>query len=201
MEQNSENAVHAILESHFISPTALSILLRTSLSRDDYEAFITERHRTLLEAIENLLIKQRLYLTPQLRELDQRVEGIELELRKEIGSALAADVARLPQHINQKIEERVLAATKKNAAIPQEQFKTLSGRLEFCDLRELQDTILNKALWPQFDMRFANKETLAGKFSQLAELRNGIRHSRSVDEITRMEGEAAILWFEHVLAR
>ena len=31
------------------------------------------------------------------------------------------------------------------------------------------------------------------------ELCNGIRHSRSVDEVTRKEGEAAILWFWEVL--
>ena len=41
-----------------------------------------------------------------------------------------------------------------------------------------------------------NKQTLSAKFGQLAELRNGIRHSRTVDEVTRKEGEAAILWFE-----
>ena len=65
----------------------------------------------------------------------------------------------------------------------------------------LQDTITNKALWHHFEPRFANKETLNAKFSQLAELRNGIRHSRTVDEITRKEGEAAILWFDHVLGK
>ena len=36
---------------------------------------------------------------------------------------------------------------------------------------------------------------------QLAELRNGIRHSRTVDEITRKEGEAAVLWFGEVLSK
>ena len=73
-------------------------------------------------------------------------------------------------------------------------------RVEYCDLRELQDTILSKMLWQGFEKRFANKETLSAKFGQLAELRNGIRHSRSVDEVTRKEGEAAILWFKQVLA-
>ena len=33
------------------------------------------------------------------------------------------------------------------------------------------------------------------------EIRNGIRHSRTVDEITRKEGEAAILWFEQLNGR
>ena len=50
----------------------------------------------------------------------------------------------------------------------------------------------------RFEGRFANKETLGKRFGQLADLRNGIRHSRSVDEITCKEGEAAILWFEQV---
>lgn len=42
---------------------------------------------------------------------------------------------------------------------------------------------------------------LGERVFDLAELRSGIRHGRSVDEITRKEGEAAILWFEHVLRR
>ena len=53
--------------------------------------------------------------------------------------------------------------------------------------------------WPLFESRFGTKEALAAKFDQLAELRNGIRHSRAVGEVVRMEGEAAIVWFKQVL--
>ncbi len=102
---------------------------------------------------------------------------------------------------NQKVEELLQAASKKNAAIDLGQYKNIRRRLEYCDLRELQDVILNKAIWAEFEKCFANKETLMAKFGQLAELRNSIRHSRSVDEITRKEGEAAILWFGQVLQR
>ncbi len=66
---------------------------------------------------------------------------------------------------------------------------------------DLQDTIMNKVLWQQFDGQFVNKETFGRRFGQLADLRNGIRHSRSVDEVSRKEGEAAILWFEQVNGR
>lgn len=97
-----------------------------------------------------------------------------------------------------KIDERLQTAAKKNAALDSERYATLAGKLEYADLRELQDTITNKTLWPCFEGRFANKETLSKRFGQLADLRNGIRHSRTVDEITRKEGEAAILWFEQV---
>jgi hypothetical protein len=201
IKQNGEGAVRGILESHFISPAALAILLRDPFKANDYEAFISERHRMLLEAIENLLIKERLDLSPQLRELDKQVEHIELRLRGRISETLSGDTTRLPPHVNQKAEERILAAAKKNAAIDTGEYKTMGRRLEYCDLRELQDTILNKSLWSEFEKFFVNKETLVAKFSQLAELRNSIRHSRTVDEITRKEGEAAILWFGQVLQR
>ena len=201
IEQNGENAVRSMLESHFISSAALAVLLRDPFTSDDYEAFITERQHTLLEAIENLLIKQRIDLLPSLRELDERVERVELALREQVSVVLEDDADRLPPHVSQKANSRIQAAARKNANIDVDHYRQLTRRLEYCDLRELQDTVLNKSLWPGFENRFANKETLSAKFGQLAELRNGIRHSRSVDEVTRREGEAAILWFEQVLAR
>lgn len=201
IKQNGEGTVRAVLESHFISSEALAILLRDPFTAKDFEAFITERQRTIFEAIESLLIKERLDLSPKLRDLDQQIEDIELALRARIAERLGDEPARLPPHVNQKAEERIQAAARKSAAVDIDQYKRMTRRLEFCDLRELQDTILSKAIWSEFEKCFANKETLMAKFGQLGELRNSIRHSRSVDEITRKEGEAAILWFGQVLQR
>jgi hypothetical protein len=198
---NGESAVRDILESHFISPAALTILLRDPFRPGDFEAFIAERQRTLQEAIENLLVKERLDLPLQLRELDAAVERAELALREVIRVAIGGDPAQLPPHVLQKVEERIQRAAKKNAAFNADFYQTASGKLEYCDLSDLKDIVTAKASWPRFEPRFGNKETLVGKFGQLAELRNGIRHSRTVDEITRKEGEAAILWFEEVLGR
>lgn len=198
---NGEASVRAILESHFVSPAAFDILRRDPFGPDDFEAFLAERQRTLQDAIEDLLIKERLDLPPQLRELDAQVEAVELILRGTIAEALGGDAAGLPPHVLQKIDERLQAAAKKNAALDQNHYQTLVGRLEYADLREVQDAILSKTNWPLFQARFANKETLAKRFDQLAELRNCIRHSRTVDEVTRKEGEAALLWFKQVLGR
>jgi len=196
---SSEGQVRAILESHFISPKAQDILLRDPFGPDDYDTFISERQRTIFEAIESLLIKERLDLSAPLRELDRSVEETELSLRRVIVETLANDTDELPSHVARKLDESIQKAAKKNAAIDVENFHELAARLEFADLRELQEIITSKATWTQFEPRFANKETLDAKFGQLAELRNGIRHSRTVDEITRMEGEAAVLWFREVL--
>jgi hypothetical protein len=199
---NGEPAVRAILESHFVSPAAFDILRRDPFGVDDFEAFLAERQRTLQDAIEDLLVKERLDLSPQLRELDAKVEAVELALRRTIDQAMGGGKAgTLPPHVLQKIDERIQAAAKKNAALDLTYYQTLGGRLEYADLREVQDSIMSRAIWPIFQARFANKEILAKRFDQLAELRNGIRHSRTVDEVTRKEGEAALLWFQQVLAK
>ena len=198
---NGEAAVRGILESHFISPNAQAILLRNPFTANDYEDFILERQRTMQEAIENLLVKERLDLTPQLRELDEKVEHAERALRKTIIDTLNNNVAQLPEHVRVKVEERIRRAAQKNAALDIEQYSNLDGMMEFFDLRELQEAMTAKATWSLFETKFNNKDTLTGKFSQLAELRNSIRHSRTVDEITKKEGEAAVLWFGQVLKK
>ena len=200
IKKNSEAAVRGILESHFISDVALKILLRDPFTPADFEAFIAERQQTFQDAIENLLIKERLDLPPHLRELDEKVEQAELGLRRVVDELLSGTPDAIPPHIAQKIEERILRATKRAAGFDTKFYSTLPGRLEFCDLRDLQEIITAKPLWPHFTSRFPSKEALIGKLDQLAELRNGIRHNRTVDEVTRKEGEAAILWFQKVLA-
>jgi hypothetical protein len=198
--QNGENSVRAILESHFISPEAQAILMRSPFTVDDFDNFISERQRTLQEAIESLLIKERLDLSPHLRELDEKIEEIELGLRERINTVLKGDATRIPSHISGVVGKRVQQALRKNAALNAERYETLEGRLEFFDLRELQGVITNKLLWPDFEPQFRSQGAVNTKFDQLAELRNSIRHSRHAGEVTRMEGEASILWFRQVLA-
>ena len=198
--ENGEAAVLAILESHFISKTALDILLRPSFTPDDYEDFISERHRTLLDGIDNLLIKERLDLPANLRALDASIEEIELALRQVIVDSVQNDPAVLPPHLLANVQDRIQRALRKNAALSADRFGKADGVLEHFDLREVQDTILSKGLWERFAERFKSKEALGQKFSQLADLRNSIRHSRTVDEVTLKEGEASVLWFRKVLA-
>lgn len=57
IKRNGKKAVNEVLEAHFISPAARDILLHDPFTPDDFEAFITERQRTILEAIETLLVK------------------------------------------------------------------------------------------------------------------------------------------------
>jgi len=197
--ESGQDQIRSILESHFISTRAQSILQRDPFTPEDFEAFIAERQRTIQDAIEDLLIKERIDLEPRLRELDEKVEQTEMALRKLIEGALGNETDQLPQHVGNKISERIHRALRKNASLDADYLSSMAGMLEYADLRELQDIILNKSLWQTFSTAFGNKESLIAKMDQLAELRNGIRHSRSISEITRKEGEASLLWFKEVL--
>lgn len=197
---NDKQQVREMLASHFISEKAFDILLRDPFKVDDFEAFIAERQRTIQDAIETLLVKRRIDLPVALRELDAGLERVELSLREVTRFGLEDDISLVPSSVAEKVEQRLQRALQRNAAMDADHYVTLEGQLEYFDLRELQDTIVNKLLWPRFEARFGVKEALIAKFGQLAELRNAIRHSRSADGVVRKEGEAAILWFEKVLA-
>jgi hypothetical protein len=129
---------------------------------------------------------------------DEKIHRIEINLRDVISQTLEGDIGKLPPHVFKKINERLQHAASKKATLDKGDFQSLIRLLEFSDLQELKDIITNKTLWKDFEPRFTHKENLIIKFDQLGELRNGIRHSRPVDEIARKEGEAAILWFELV---
>lgn len=200
MKDTGEATVRSTLESHFISPAAFDLLLRDPFTPSDFEQFIAERQRSLLEGVEDLLVKARLGLAPQLQELDAQVEWVELRLRRMIDGTLDGDPEKLPPHVVQRITERLQVAAKRNPALDSAQDATLSTLLEYADLRELEDAIANRSLWPRFEARFRSKEQLAKRFDQLAQLRNSIRHSRTVDDVTRSDGGAALAWFRSVLA-
>lgn len=198
---NGDARVRGILDSHFISAAAQAILLRDPFGPPDFEAFLAERQRTIQDAIEGLLVKDRLDLSPPLRELDEQIERTELALRRVVLEGVNGDSRLVPNQILDRVDERIQRASNKDAALDADALTTLEGRLPYFDLRELQATITNKALWPSFEPRFKNKESLDKKFDQLAELRNCIRHSRPVTDYIRMEGEAAVAWFREVLGK
>lgn len=173
----------------------------SSLFTDDFKAFLHWRQETLDDALAELTGK-RAPADPhsERSSLDVQVEGVELELRRFIVDTLAGNPAALPSHVTAKIAERIASARRRNPGTGIGHYESLSGKLEYCDLRELQDVLTSKVLWPQFENCFGSKEILQVRFAQLAELRNRLRHSRMVDAVTRKDGEAALLWFRQVLA-
>jgi len=198
IESAGREKVSSILESHFISSDALDILLRTPFTARDFDAFVTERQRAILDGIENLLVKERLELPPNLRALQDGVKSVEMKMRELILEKLDGNAELIPQHIGRKVKERIQRGIHKNP-MNEERYDKLSNILEYFDLMELHQLMENKSLWPRFQETWKSKQTLEIKFGQLAELRNALSHSRQISDVTRKEGEAAISWFGQVL--
>ena len=117
-----------------------------------------------------------------------------------VSERLGGQSDHVPQHVIQKVRERIESASRKQPALAHRERWDLPSQLQYFDLRELQDTIVSKPLWPLFAECFASKESLAMRFGQLAELRNAIRHSREITAVMRNDGEAAIGWFRDAIA-
>lgn len=170
----------------------------------NYDAFLVRRRELIADRLNAFLGPDSNSSTaladPVLRTLDRRIEAVELRLRELIARELDGDPSRLPTHVTQKIDERVSAALRKNPSLATS-VQSLEERLHYCDLRELQDVITAKTLWPAFETIFGIKEVVNARCGQLAGLRNTIRHSRPMNDVTRKDGEAALTWFDQVLAQ
>ena len=173
------------------------------LMSDDFDAFLAWR----LERLNDALVEQAgprqqraLEVDPQLAKLDARVEAVELRLRELIADRLDDDSSGVPQHIAVRVDERIAAIAGKHPGGSPDGNNELADRLQYFDLRDLQNVICAKTLWDRFAQTFGTKEQLNVRFDQIAELRNMIRHSRATNAVTVKDGEAGLLWFEHAFA-
>jgi hypothetical protein len=186
----------AVLESHLLPPEPDSPLMK-----DDFDSFLTWRLERLEEVLADKTGKAEppaATVVPHLRALDTRIEQVELALRQLILERVSGDVSVLPSHVLQKMRERINIAARKQPGLAPVIANDPTKQMQYLDLRELEDTITSKPLWPAFVDVFATKETLLMRLGQLAELRNAIRHSRQVTTVVRKDGEAALDWFRGV---
>ena len=203
LENNDEDQVYRVFESHLISRKAVSILLRNPFKKVDFEEFLEERKRTIFEAIQSQLIDEKIDLPPNLKILDSQIEEVELDLRRmlinKFGDGMQSFKENIPPHIQDKVQRRVDSDIKKKPDVLSEDYNSFAKRVEFFDLSEYQETILSKNNWELFSEELKDKNTVMIRFSQLGNLRNIIRHSRSLSEIEQMDGEVAIKWFKTVI--
>ena len=175
--------------------------MRNPFKKEDYYAFIAEREKTVKLYIQSNIIEDRLDLPPQLKELDLKIEEVELKIRDYL-SAIINDNRYdelIPPHISEKVLRRIQATLKKKPSLTINDFQSSRKKMDYFDLQEYFEIIASKVGWELFEEKFRNKGLLQEKFSKLGELRNSIRHSRDVNEVAVLEGKAAIIWFSELL--
>lgn len=165
-----------------------------------------QARKSLVERYNN-----RCQLTPQIAtlpstgaawqyfEINQRVEQVELGLRRLVDRRFGGSLAQVPPDVVGRADRLRRRVASRNPA--QQTGETLLDLLAFSDLRDLQDMVTRRDSWDRFKPVFGDRELVTTRFNQLAELRNTLRHSRTLDRITEREGEAALIWFEQSIAR
>ena len=106
----------------------------------------------------------------------------------------------LPGDIYEKLSQKINRERKRNPNLVETNIEDAGYWMQFSDLQELQRLATSKSYWLKFEKIFVNKEKLTLEFNDVANLRNAVRHSREVDTITRMKGEASLLWFKQQLS-
>jgi len=203
INNNDEEKVYKVLSSHLISRKAVEILLRDPFTKEDYDQFLNERLATIRDAIDSMLIKETIEIPVALQELNASIERVEHQIRDQILSKYPDNIEgyklTTPGHVQEKVEKRIYSSIKKNPGLKIENFNSFSERIKFFDLFEYYDLIVSKAGWESLESVFKNKGQLEIRFTQLSTLRNCIRHSRDVSVIEKLDGEAAIAWFNATL--
>jgi hypothetical protein len=177
---------------------------------ENYEEFLEERRKLLCVGLNKFLDKyyvnkDKSSIPEDLSSFNDDIETIEFALRdlldQKLNDAAEEDayIEFIPQHISDKVDDRILNWLMKNPGEDNAQFKNLRRKLDFFDLQEYKDVITSKLVWQLFESNFGSKGVLMNRFSQLGELRNSIRHSRDITEATLKDGEAAISWFNSIL--
>jgi hypothetical protein len=140
----------------------------------------------------------------ELKVLNSKIEEIELSLRHFIVENFQINSTNdfkniVPSHIQEKIKGNIEKEEKKNPALVKSRNNSPEYLLQFSDLQELQGIIVAKNNWEIVQEVFGTKENLAIEFNNLSGLRNPIRHSREIDEVSLLKGKAAISWFKQQL--
>ena len=175
--------------------------MRNPFSKEDYFEFIGEREKSIKNFIKSNIIEDKIELPLEFKRVNDDIENLELKLRDEVESKLSQESYKdlIPQHIIDKVSRRIENELKKNPSLSIESFNSIRKKLNYFDLQELCDVIISNKTWDIYEEKFRDKTQLMDKFRKLGDLRNGIRHSRGVDEVTMLEGQAAIIWFNKIL--
>ncbi|MDZ4657522.1 MAG: DUF262 domain-containing protein [Bythopirellula sp.] len=183
--------------SHLIPLSADS-----GLFDNDYKKFLQQRGELILAEIHRLCGDVS---TPRLEERQQFIEQLENRIRSCIHEVLLSNAGNafgktnIPPDIRKNVEERIEQDLAKHPDLQRDQIGSIRRKLDYVNVMEYLNIILNGANWAYFEPTFRRKQDLQNHFAMLNDYRNNVMHGRPMTELTRLGGETAMLWFESVL--
>ena len=202
---------HSLIILYFSIQKVFEAQLQQTVSLDDFYLLDFGLPVSAIQQIQyidkpNAGMESKIYTswTNQLNSENTAIEQIEISLRRFIITTYSINTINeykeiVPSHIQEKIKTNIEKEQKKNPALVTGKNNSPEYLLQFSDLQELQAILVATNNWSKVQEVFGTKENLAIEFNNLAGLRNPIRHSREVDEVSLLKGKAAIKWFKQQL--
>jgi len=154
-----------------------ALRIRTGIGSSLEEYFATEPTRP----IDILETKMRIFLHEILKKQNEGSyweEFIPTDIQDTVNRKIQNEMIRHPYNL--------------------EEYKRDDTRIEFLEIMDYLKIILSN--WNLFVRYFGSKSETEKHFLALKNYRNPIKHARKkLDEIDRINGEAAVLWFENIL--
>jgi hypothetical protein len=185
------------LASHLVKDGAGS-----GIAENDYFQFLGSRSKLLIDEIHRLC---GLVTTPREGERKSAADKLEERLRELIdermGRQFGADYwkQKIPENIRTSVDDRIADTLRKNPDMKPADLAATRRKLDFCNVMDYCNIIANNGNWPAFSDVFKKQPQFQDYIAKFSDYRNNIAHGRPMPELTRMNGEVALLWFSSVL--
>lgn len=184
-----------IMKSHLIPVSEDS-----GIWTDDYELFLSQRAKLLLEEIKHLC-----GITIQVEQEVRNpvIDEIEKAIRDTIHHALSAaygadywkdGVSSVAGDVNKTVMDRVDKYVRETPDVSKKTFENLRERLNFFDVSDYSKIITRKKNWSLFSPIFRDRNDCERYLDDFREFRNATKHNRDIDTVLDHRGQAAILW-------
>lgn len=192
----SQDELERVMSTHLIPVGADS-----GIWTDDYELFLQQRARLLLDEI-----KRRCGIGSRIHSQDQDsvVNRLEVALRNRIHETLFAQTSEywskhIPTHTNDNLQRKIEQEARKAPGNTAERLDSPRIKLDYCDVSDYADIILSKTNWELFQESFGAKGECDRMFGDFREFRNALKHTRDISEIVDLRGQASIVWLSQAL--
>ncbi|MCY4061526.1 MAG: DUF262 domain-containing protein [Chloroflexi bacterium] len=173
----------------------------SALWSDNYELFLLQRARLLIEEI-----KVRCGITTSLKpeKRDPVVNRIEIALRDTIHDSLLAYGSEywkqtIPGDVRKRVEQAIEKHVKKTPGSSRSQFHDPRRKLDFCDVSDYSRIIVNNKNWNSFAGLFKSKTESERVLDDFRDFRAALKHNRPIDSLQDHRAQAAILWLKNAL--
>jgi hypothetical protein len=169
---------------------------------DNYLEFLKARSKLILEEIERLTGRTT---APAPDQRQKTIERLEFQLRDLIHGTLAGAHGQnywstaVPEDVRSEAETKIAAALKKQPELTARHFDDARQKLDYCNVADYLKLIQMKSNWPYFEPVFRSKSDVERHLKFFSEFRNALMHGRALTELTRRDGETAMIWLETVM--